>query len=78
MFKLTSHACRRCRGRILHDGDTLYRCAECGATAEGDIERLCHCGLTVEDGRDARFRCRVIPPSERTAAVPFEIGVVKV
>lgn len=79
LYEMTDHLCRHCRGRILHDGDTLYRCAECGASVDGDDhEALCCCGLVLADGRDARFRCVVVPVEQRTPAVPFEVGVVRI
>ena len=72
---ITDHACRYCFGRILRsDDDDSYRCAECGAEAEGEHDALCWCGVDV--GGEKSFRCVRNPTkSER---VPQEIIVREV
>jgi hypothetical protein len=47
-WQLTSHACRRCFGRVLQrvvEGEVSeVRCAECGLAASGPVRMLCVCG----------------------------------
>ena len=43
-WSLSPHACRTCLGRILEMGD-LFRCATCGAEAEGTPDPICGCGM---------------------------------
>lgn len=49
-WELVDHACQHCLGRVLvrrKRGRTVeVRCAECGATARGDIAEVCCCGAT--------------------------------
>lgn len=64
-WELTDHCCRACFGRVLRreadDGERLvYRCANCGAEAEGRRESvLCCCGIKLKTGADAGIRCVV-------------------
>jgi hypothetical protein len=75
-WRLTSHCCRRCFGRVLEgvaiDGGHVYQCAQCGFRVEGrDSADLCCCGIRLRDGRDAGVRCVV--NVDRTPANPHEI-----
>jgi hypothetical protein len=75
-WRLTSHICRRCMGRILvgetADGGRVYRCAQCGHAAEGDAApAVCCCGIRLKTGADAGVRCVI--NEERTLECPYEV-----
>lgn len=58
--------------RVNPDGVVVVRCAECGASAEGEHHALCWCGVEVR-GHGAVFECFRNPSV--TAATPQEILV---
>ena len=75
-WRMTSHCCRRCAGRVLEcdaaDGRNVYRCAQCGFAGKGpEAATVCCCGIRLRDGRDADVRC--IANNERTPTNPYEI-----
>lgn len=59
-WDLIPHACKHCRGRLLRrenpDGAVVVRCAECGASAAGEHDALCYCGVEVR-GHGRVFEC---------------------
>ncbi|MDR6392234.1 hypothetical protein [Paraburkholderia phenoliruptrix] len=80
-WRMTSHCCRRCAGRVLErdkaGGGRFYRCAQCGFTIAGqEAAAVCCCGITLRDGRDAGVRC--VLNEERTPANPHEIVALQV
>lgn len=75
-WHLTDHACRYCFGRVLRreaDDGVVARCANCGATATGDVKNLCCCGLKTKRGQRAGLECGV--NHDRSANEPAEIVV---
>lgn len=63
-WRLTSHVCRACFGRVLmretFDRRKIFRCSNCGAEREGHDSRvICTCGLKLRTGIDAGVRCVV-------------------
>lgn len=88
-WELTDHACRRCFGRVLErvgpgEGGELraeFRCAECGATATGQVEAACCCGAEERtDGRGARMFARslgleCVRNPEPTDELPLQVLV---
>ena len=78
VWEVVDHVCTACLGRILkrqsHQGRTIYRCADCGATGHGrqglTHPPICMCGSRLGN-RDAGIRCTANdnPSAER----PWEI-----
>lgn len=64
VWRLTSHLCGACLGRVLErledDGRPLYRCSNCGVEGEGrqglSHPSICACGSKLGK-RDAGIRC---------------------
>lgn len=71
LWEITDHLCRACFGRILKrataDGQTIFRCSNCG------IERETRKGMCWCHGR---FRCQL--NTNKTPDFPGEIEVVEV
>lgn len=81
MWRMTDHICRACFGRVLmregFDGQTVYRCSNCGVERDGVDERvICCCGLKLRTTVDAGIRCRV--NENRSPEFPSEIVAVQV
>lgn len=59
-WEFTDHSCRHCMGRIMRrvngNGTVVVRCAECGASAVGEHDALCWCGVEVR-GHGSVFEC---------------------
>lgn len=77
-WSLAAHACRTCLGRVLHDGG-LFRCATCGAEAQGSPAAICGCGIRIKGGPTSRrpitgFYCG--PNPERGPASPSEFVIL--
>ena len=75
-WTITDHCCRVCFSRVLmreaFDHRRTYRCAGCGAEAEGSREAvICSCGIRLKTGVDAGIRCT--PNAERSPEWPAEI-----
>lgn len=85
LWRLESHCCRACFGRIMsrpsddEDGDTVYRCSNCGIEVEGTKPSvMCACGTKIRKGGkqsatfvDAGLRCHV--NQHQTPSLPSEI-----
>lgn len=75
-WEFTDHACKHCMGRVLRrvnpGGVVVVRCAECGASATGEHEALCWCGVEVRQHGNI-FECYRNP--EVSLGVPQEILV---
>ena len=75
-WEFTDHACRNCMGRVMRrvnvDGQVVARCAECGASAVGEAQSLCWCGVEVR-GHGTVFECFRNP--EVTLSTPQEVLV---
>lgn len=81
LWAITDHVCRVCFGRVLvremFDRRRVYRCACCGAEAEGKSESaICSCGIKLKTGLDAGIRCAV--NHERTPEWPAEITCAQI
>lgn len=77
---ITDHICRVCFSRVLmreaFDRRRTYRCAGCGAEADGSSEAaVCCCGIKLKTGVDAGIRCQVNP--DRTPEFPAEVTAVQ-
>lgn len=59
-WEFTDHACRNCMGRVMRrvnpDETVVVRCAECGASAVGEPNALCYCGVELR-GHGTVFEC---------------------
>lgn len=59
-WEFTDHSCRHCMGRVMRrvneNGTVVVRCAECGASAVGEHDALCWCGVEVR-GHGSVFEC---------------------
>jgi hypothetical protein len=76
LWQLAAHCCRSCFGRVLlghsTDGRRIYRCAQCGARADGDdTSVICCCGIRLKTGADAGVRC--VANGAPSAECPLEI-----
>lgn len=75
-WAISEHACKHCTGRLLRrvntDGSLVHRCAECGASAQGEHDTLCCCGIEVR-GHGTVFECFRNP--NVSMAAPQEILV---
>jgi hypothetical protein len=74
-WEISDHICRFCLGRVLHRGATVFRCADCAATADA-ADRICACGVREKSGRPLGLKC--VPNQNRTPAMPFEIVIGEV
>lgn len=53
-WAIQDHICRKCFGRVLSatsDGQTHWRCCNCGYTVDGDdVAVICCCGIKYKKG----------------------------
>lgn len=78
---ITDHICRVCFSRVLmretFDRKRVYRCAGCGAEAQGASEAaICCCGIKLKTGVDAGIRCE--RQASPTPEFPAEITASQV
>lgn len=75
-WEFTDHSCRHCMGRVMRrvnaNGTVVVRCAECGASAVGEHDALCWCGVEVR-GHGSVFECYKNPSI--TMSTPQEVLV---
>lgn len=75
-WAVSDHACRHCVGRVLTstnaEGLPIARCAQCGATSNGEHDALCWCGQEMP-GHGRVFECVRNPDASLTD--PHEIIV---
>lgn len=79
-WRMTSHVCRVCFGRVLRrlEGDRrIYRCSNCGIEQEGHDSRvICACGMKLKTGANAGLRC--VPNLKPTPEFPAQVVVEQV
>jgi hypothetical protein len=80
LWRVSSHVCARCFGRILerdlHDGSVAARCADCAAESDGGGHlALCACSA-LPKGFRTRLQC--VPNPRPSEEAPSQIVVTEV
>lgn len=77
-WALEPHVCKECLGRLLsrtdEAGQTITRCADCGAQSEAGHEAMCCCGAFPASSK-VKLRC--VRNDHATPETPAEIVVIE-